>query len=55
VISKPLRLVKPKKGQADHFYNSMAQFYQDGKKKGVEWHGGRYVYSGVLETLARSF
>ena len=46
VISKPLRLVKPKKGQPDQFYNSMAKFYQGGKKSGVEWHGGRYVYSG---------
>lgn len=45
VISKPLRLVKPKKGQPDHFYSSMSKFYQGGKKCGVEWHGGRYVFS----------
>jgi len=45
VISKPLRLVKPKKGQPDLFYNKMAEYYQGGKKSGVEWHGGRYVYS----------
>ncbi|MCG8339619.1 MAG: hypothetical protein MJE63_34350 [Proteobacteria bacterium] len=45
VISKPLRLVKPKKGQPDHFYDLMSNFYQGGKKKGVEWHGGRYVFS----------
>jgi DNA repair photolyase len=45
VISKPLRLLKPKKGQPDQFYNSMSKFYQGGKKCGVEWHGGRYVFS----------
>lgn len=45
VISKPLRLVKPKKGQLDKFYSSMSKFYQGGKKCGVEWHGGRYVFS----------
>lgn len=47
VISKPLRLVKPKKGQADQFFKKMTVFYQGGKKSGVEWHGGRYVYSAI--------
>ncbi|MBL6995959.1 MAG: hypothetical protein ISR66_18955 [Desulfobacula sp.] len=27
------------------FYNKMEPYYQGGKKSGVEWHGGRYVYS----------
>jgi DNA repair photolyase len=45
VISKPLRLIKPKKGQPELFYNMMTEHYQGGKKAGVEWHGGRYVYS----------
>jgi DNA repair photolyase len=46
VISKPLRLVKPKDGQATAFYDEMSKFYSGGKKTGIEWHGGRYVFAG---------
>ena len=44
VISKPLRLVIPKTGIADAFFNEMQQFYQGGRRQGVEKHGRRYVY-----------
>ncbi len=47
VISKPLRLVIPKKGASDHFYDEMQRFYQGGRANGVEWRGRRYVYSAA--------
>jgi len=45
VISKPLRLVIPKKGQDSRFFSEMLPFYQGGKSNGVECHVSRYVYS----------
>lgn len=45
VISKPLRLVKPRRGMSDTFFDEMKIYYEGGKQEGVEWHSGRYVYS----------
>ena len=45
VISKPLRLVIPRKGMTNPFFNEMRDYYEGGRKNGIEWHNGRYVYS----------
>lgn len=45
VVSKPLRLVKRRKIAYDPFFEEMWPFYAGGSDNGVEWHGGRYVFS----------
>ncbi len=45
VISKPLRLINPRRGISDTFFEEMKRYYEGGKREGVEWHSGRYVYS----------
>jgi DNA repair photolyase len=48
VISKPLRLVKPRKNQDRSFFHELFEpHYSGGKRSGVEWHGTRYVFVGA--------
>jgi len=52
VISKPLRLVKKSK---DSFLEQMMLYYSGGKKKGVEWHSTRWVYSRERKAKEMAF
>lgn len=55
VIAKPLRLIKPKPGKTSAFFDIMFPFYEGGKANGIEWHGGRYVYTPERWAKERAF